>query len=136
MARKPKTKATTVEGEYDVGYCKPPVHSQFPPGQSGCPGGRPKRKPPETDLARLVAEELQKEIEIQEGGKSRKVSKAALMATQIVNQGIKGDRKAVELAFKLMASADTLAGRDASDLSPAMIAGFLKRHGCGEASHD
>ena len=83
MARKPKTKATTVEGEYDVGYCKPPVHSQFPPGQSGCPGGRPKRKPPETDLARLVAEELQKEIDIQEGGKSRKVSKAALMATQI-----------------------------------------------------
>lgn len=136
MARKPKTKATTVEGEYDVGYCKPPVHSQFPPGQSGCPGGRPKRKPPETDLARLVAEELQKEIEIQEGGKSKKVSKAAVMVTRFVNEAIKGDRKAAEMVFKLMASADTSAGHDAGDLSPAMIASFLTRHGGGEASHD
>ena len=136
MARERKTKAPTVKGDYPVGYCKTPTHTRFKPGESGHPEGRPKRKPPETDLARLVAQELQKEIEIQEGGKAKKVSKAAVMATQLVNQGIKGDRKAVELAFKLMASADTSADLDASDLSPAMIANFLNRHGGGEASHD
>jgi hypothetical protein len=136
MAREPKTKAPIVKGDYPVGYCKPPIEHQIKKGERRNAAGRPKRKPPETDLARLVAEELQREIEIQEGGKSRKVSKAALIATQLVNQGIKGDRKAVELAFKLMASAETSAGHDAGDLSPAMIASFLKRHGGGEASHD
>jgi hypothetical protein len=84
----------------------------------------------------LLAEELRKEVKIQEDGKSKKVSKAAVMVTQLVHQGIKGDRKAVELAFKLMASADTSTDLDASDLSPAMIANFLSRHGGGEASDD
>ena len=30
-------------GDYDVGYAKPPVASQFKPGQSGNPRGRPKK---------------------------------------------------------------------------------------------
>jgi hypothetical protein len=84
----------------------------------------------------LFAEELRKEVKIQEDGKSKKVSKAAVMVAQLVNQGVKGDRKAVELAFKLMASADTSTDLDASDLSPAMIANFLNRHGGGETSDD
>lgn len=34
-------------GDYDVGYAKPPVASQFKPGQSGNPRGRPKKIAPE-----------------------------------------------------------------------------------------
>ena len=29
-------------GDYEVGYCRPPVHSRFQPGASGNPSGRPK----------------------------------------------------------------------------------------------
>ncbi len=32
---------------YDVGYGKPPRHTQFRKGQSGNPGGRPRREPVE-----------------------------------------------------------------------------------------
>jgi hypothetical protein len=137
MARERKTKAPTVKGDYPVGYCRTPVNTRWKKGHCPNPLGRGAgRKPPETDLARLFGEELRKEVKIQEDGKSKKVSKAAVMVTQLVNQGIKGDRKAVELAFKLMASADTSTYLDASDLSPAMIANFLSRHGGGEASDD
>ena len=34
-------------GDYDVGYAKPPVATQFKPGQSGNPRGRPKKIAPE-----------------------------------------------------------------------------------------
>ena len=30
------------QGDYVVGKCKPPIHTQWPPGQSGNPSGRPK----------------------------------------------------------------------------------------------
>ncbi len=29
------------QSPYDVGYCRPPLHSRFKKGQSGNPGGRP-----------------------------------------------------------------------------------------------
>jgi hypothetical protein len=41
--------------EQKVGYKRPPVHSQFEPGVSGNPGGRPKRRP---RFRRLLMDEL------------------------------------------------------------------------------
>lgn len=36
---------TSADGKTDrVGYCHPPRHTQFRPGQSGNPSGRPKRR--------------------------------------------------------------------------------------------
>ena len=32
----------SAEGDYEVGYGKPPKHSRFKPGQSGNPKGRPR----------------------------------------------------------------------------------------------
>ena len=41
--------------DYSVGYGKPPKHSQFKPGQSGNPRGRPKK-------VMAFAEALEKEL--------------------------------------------------------------------------
>jgi hypothetical protein len=41
---------------YEVGYGKPPRHAQFRKGQSGNPGGRPRRSPAERANAMLLAE--------------------------------------------------------------------------------
>ena len=41
--------------DYEVGYKKPPKHTQFQPGQSGNPAGRP---PKSRNLKRLVDEVL------------------------------------------------------------------------------
>ena len=44
----------------EVGYGKPPVHSQFQPGKSGNPKGRPtSTKNLKTDLAQELAERVQ-----------------------------------------------------------------------------
>ncbi|MFM2257093.1 MAG: hypothetical protein RIQ28_940, partial [Pseudomonadota bacterium] len=37
-------------GDYEVGYCKPPVATRFKPGQSGNPAGA-KRKVAPTNLS-------------------------------------------------------------------------------------
>jgi hypothetical protein len=38
-----ETEPDATSDDYEVGYKKPPVHSQFKPGQSGNLSGRPKR---------------------------------------------------------------------------------------------
>ena len=54
-----KSKPPKPPGHYDVGYGRPPVHSRFPPGQSGNPAGRRKGQPTPNEIfmkeaARLV----------------------------------------------------------------------------------
>src|SRR5262252_4696823 len=39
------TTPQTTSASYEVGYRKPPRHTQFQKGQSGNPGGRPRRSP-------------------------------------------------------------------------------------------
>jgi hypothetical protein len=54
---------------YDVGYGKPPRHTQFRKGQSGNPGGRP-RRPPTGRLDHLVLSEVYRQTfeRVHDGG--------------------------------------------------------------------
>jgi hypothetical protein len=54
--------------DYNVGYRRPPKHSQFQPGRSGNPRGRPKR---EESLRDLIKADLNKIVSVQENGKTR-----------------------------------------------------------------
>ena len=54
-----KSKPPKTPGQYDVGYGRPPAHSQFKPGQSGNPVGGKKGQPTVSEVlmreaARLV----------------------------------------------------------------------------------
>jgi hypothetical protein len=85
--------------DYEVGYGKPPKHTQFKPGQSGNPRGRSKgTKNLKTDLM----EELMEKIDIREGDRSRKVSKQRALLKSVVNRGIKGDARATQIALTTM----------------------------------
>ena len=60
------------KSDYEVGYKKPPKDTQFKPGQSGNPLGRPKgTKNLKTDLM----EELGQKIVVREGDRPLEVSK-------------------------------------------------------------
>lgn len=84
--------------EFPVGYKKPPQQTRFKPGQSGNPGGRPKKKA--NTLAETLERELNTQFTIHEGGKSRKVTKLQAIVKQQTNKAINGDSKAAALVMK------------------------------------
>lgn len=84
---------------YDIGFKKPPRHTQFKPGQSGNPRGRPKStKNLKTDLL----EELGEKIVVREGEHARKVSKQRAVVKSIVARTLQGDARAAALLTSMM----------------------------------
>jgi hypothetical protein len=86
---------TDLEGNYDVGYRKPPHHSRFKRGQSGNPKGRPRES---KNWDTLIDKELNARVAVHKDGRRKKISKREAIATQIVNQAVSGNlRFALEL---------------------------------------
>lgn len=84
----------------EVGYCKPPKHTQFKPGRSGNPKGRPKGT---QDLKTDLIQELSERIAITESGKSLRVSKQRLIVKSLTARAIKGDVRAASILINLLA---------------------------------
>jgi len=84
---------------YDVGYGKPPKDTQFKPGSSGNPAGRPKgTKNLRTDLS----EELAEKIKVNEGGQQLVISKQRAMLKSLMAKAIKGDTSAARALINLI----------------------------------
>lgn len=85
--------------KYKVGYKKPPKHTQFKPGKSGNPKGRPKRtKNLKTDLQ----EEMNEMVSITEGGNVRVVSKQRAIVKRMTAKALSGDARSTEQIMKLI----------------------------------
>ena len=83
---------------YQVGYRRPPRHSQFRKGQSGNPRGRPRGA---KDLKTELAEELNEWVSITENGKSRRVRKRRVILKALTAKAAKGDVKAADKIIDL-----------------------------------
>ena len=82
-----------------VGYKCPPEHTQFQPGYSGNPAGRPKgTKNLRTDLA----EELAEKVTVTEGGQQQLVSKQRAMVKSMMAKAMKGDTSAARTLVNLI----------------------------------
>ena len=56
--------------DYNVGFCKPPRHSRFKPGQCGNPRGRPRRS---RNIDTIMREALYQTVQITRAGKKVRV---------------------------------------------------------------
>jgi hypothetical protein len=85
-------------GDYEVGYRKPPRHTRFNKGQSGNPKGRPGGA---KNLSTLLSEALNEPVIVAENGGRRTISKRQAIIKQLVNQSAKGDWRATKLLLDI-----------------------------------
>ena len=63
MSKQQKHQRRAEPGSYEVGYGKPPKHTQFKKGQSGNPKGRPKQVQAHMPVGRIIRHSLSEEVQ-------------------------------------------------------------------------
>lgn len=94
--------AASTPNDYDVGYGKPPKRTQFQPGQSGNPRGRPKRS---KGLNTIIREQLLLPIPIQTPGGTKRVTKMEALVLKGVERAAKGEFRALKMIVDLYSKA-------------------------------
>ena len=97
-AGKSSTRRAGEDAPYAVGFGKPPRSSQFKPGQSGNPSGRPKGS---QSLRTKIANVLTSKIVKREGDKEKTITAIEGMVWKQVESGLKGNERALLSTFKL-----------------------------------
>jgi hypothetical protein len=92
--------AMTNKNDGPVGYKRPPVATQFKPGQSGNPSGRPKRV---KNLQAELLDELGELTRIREGVSELEISKARAIAKALVRAAVDGNMRAVTVLVSFCA---------------------------------
>jgi Family of unknown function (DUF5681) len=85
--------------DYEVGYKKPPRHSQFKPGNRANPHGRGKRQ--RRTEAAIVNEIMSQSVSFREGGKSKRAPRIELLIKYYGAAALKGDVGAAEALLKI-----------------------------------
>jgi len=85
-----------------VGYKRPPKHSQFAPGKSGNPNGRPIQ---DRSLKRDLTEELSTVVVISSRGREMRITKQRALIKMLVEAAIGGNHQASMLLFSFYSRA-------------------------------
>jgi len=93
----------------DVGYKNPPQSTQFRPGQSGNPSGRPKGT---RNLRTDLMEELAEKIVVTEGGQQKTISKQQALVKAMMAKAMKGDTSAGKEIFSLAMGFEQIASQE------------------------
>ena len=106
------------DGDYDVGYGKPPRHTRFVKGQSGNPRGRTTGA---KNLRTLLTEALNETVIATENGGRRKVTKRQAIITQLVNRSATADFRAIKILLDIVRDIErqTEPNPETSDFSEA-----------------
>ena len=97
---------------YKVGYGRPPKATQFKPGRSGNPRGRPNGS---RNLATDLSAELGELITVREDGRSRRISKQRALIKSLMARALQGDVRATAAVLALYARVITDPADDADN---------------------
>ena len=89
--------------DYEIGYGKPPRHSQFRKGICANPSGRPRRCNPE--IGDVVHSFLSATAQYREKGRTRKTSRLELAIKRHVAAALNGDVGSAAMLLKMRAHA-------------------------------
>ena len=94
--------------DYEIGYGKPPKHSQWKKGQCG----NPKRQysTPPKGTVELIDAQFKRQIPIVENGVPRRVSVLEAVILQLWRKEMAGDKRATRVRLKFQELASRLAG--------------------------
>src|SRR5262249_36821859 len=93
-----RRKVRNRRARYAVGYGRPPTSSQFQPGQSGNPNGRPMGVRNASSMAR---DALERTITVKVKGTSRKMTVRKAAYLRLAERAVAGDAKALDYLLSL-----------------------------------
>lgn len=129
VSGKPKKTPT---GDYATGYARPPKATQFKPGQSGNPSGRPRGRP---TLDQIILEEAARIVKMTAGDKVAHVDRDRALIRKLFERAFAGDMKAMQLLITLLSRAQAKPEADEQAEAPlteeevALIAMMSKTSG-------
>jgi hypothetical protein len=82
----------------EIGFGKPPKHTQFRKGQSGNPKGRPKGS---KNINVLIRKALEEKVIVKGPGGTRSMSKFEAALVQQANKAANGDPRAFQVVLRL-----------------------------------
>lgn len=113
-----------------VGYKRPPLHSRFRKGQSGNPSGRRKGRP-RLGLIEELDKLLGEPIKVARNGRQESISFVAALLKKTAEAALKGDAKARQTMFALLAQYEQSMGSGTAiltnDQEEALIADYVAR---------
>ena len=86
-------------GDYEVGYKRPPKETRFKKGNNANPRGRPRGS---NNLATLLEEALNTQVETVEDGTRRRRTKRDVVIAQLVDQSANADLRATKLLLDML----------------------------------
>ena len=94
-----------IEGGYEVGRGKPPLHSRFEKGRSGNPRGpRPK------NLPALLVRALDEPLFVTTDGHRRQITKREAVIAQLVDKSTGADLRATKMLIDMLKDIEKRAG--------------------------
>lgn len=114
-------------GDYEVGYCRPPKHSRFKPGQSGNKKGRPKGA---RNFSTDVKATLRAPVKVTRDGRPHKVSTQEAALLRLREKAIGGDARALDRLFHLAQAynnEDVISAVASLDTDDAMVLEIFRK---------